>query len=462
VSLEIAKKRLLYFPEGERYLYEALPLINKLAQSPDFEVSILIGNEQIVSSQNNRDVMRTLVPSAKLIVVAGWFKFLSAKVEHFNKTTNAQHEYITVLCFPLNLALLFFFYIACHLYSLYLLSQERIDVFAVARDRNMGLSTALLAHSKRLKIRRIVIPWGFFNTNFLLATRRRDSQNSGRSVLGAIARRVMKIIAPKHLLTYEGLSYQYYKLDKFIVGLILGILPKNPFAFGDNADLVCVYGTTTKEILQRFGVSSVIEVTGNQCIDGLALSASQKHARAVEVAAHYGFPGGSKIIAVAVPHMPEHGLISMDLHLKELQSFLSAISELSNVAILLSCHPRSNRNDYSKLASRQNLIIIEHSLHYVLPISSLLVSNYSGVGLWAKTLRIPNLILDWYGLPKIFINEFKSEITYLLSRDHQESTKIIGNLLDNIEPNGREYQPDNSAITNIERAILNDLQCSNN
>jgi len=148
------------------------------------------------------------------------------------------------------------------------------------------------------------------------------------------------------------------------------------------------------------------------------------------------------IILLAVPQYYEHGLCEKDIHFDLIGDMLSRLSELK-VNIILSLHPKMNREDYEMFTLvSENVIIIDESLSSILPICDLFISTYSSTVSWALLCNKRVVIVDHVGLG---YDNFFSEFNMPIVSTNQALIREIINILSN----GRDIVHDSILLSEL-------------
>ncbi len=180
----------------------------------------------------------------------------------------------------------------------------------------------------------------------------------------------------------------------------LNLLPEHPFIMGaSGADIVMFSGEHEANRSYGFGLS--IEkgrLTGDSEFDDL-FGAKKDTAELKSMLHKKDFINPSKkTIVVALPQLFEHGILDWESHWKVIADICQTIDQY-NVNVLLSLHPKMQRNHYDVLEEQYDLLILDESLSKILPVADLFIASQgSSTWAWACLCGIPTILCDWYGL----------------------------------------------------------------
>ncbi len=426
--------RVLFFPEGERFLYEFAPLINRLVVNPEVRVLLLTDGEPFrLVGYPDADAADQI--SDRVAVVARpprscWGLRRIAAVEDWAKRWYGEWADRILNLLPFVLLLAAFDVvdlIADRRQAKRVLRALRPDVLVLARDRNLGLSMALLRGMQALGKAVVLAPWGFVNTAFLVANRVNSPRNIVRPPAWLVVHLAMTLLGSRYLFCHEGITYCFYKPGRYLAAAATGLCPRNPWFFGSDANACLVDGNATAGILRNGGVPAErIRVTGNQIYDSLFLSEESRSHRRVEIARKYGCC--RRVLILALPHLGEHKLLPWDRHWQEMDFLLAAFTEQAvDADVLISLHPRCERARYEDIAVRFGVRILDEPLKAVLPVADAFACQWSGTTAWGVALGCPTLVLDFYGIGSLGYEYLESGIVRVAERE--DLPQGIGRLL---------------------------------
>lgn len=292
------------------------------------------------------------------------------------------------------------------------------DVVVVPNDRSEILILLLIKKFNISNIKVVIVP-----TSFLSGPERLIKCRNNR----------IEYITNLHLYFLKKYKNLYLTIDNrkicfypFHQMIVFGsdVLSPNPWAIGSgNIDEIFVDGSHTKNTLNSLGVKSrKIIITGHHSHDRLFNNIVNKKKRHKEFIEKNRTSKNKKILVIALPHFGEHGLLSWDDHFKLIDLVCNTLSQLKDIFVLVSLHPKMNKTTYSFLNEKFNLKICDKPLVEIIHLADYFISTYSSTVYWALLCKIKcgiinfNILnysdIDWIGFLKVFNSKsnFNSEI----------------------------------------------------
>lgn len=422
------KIKILFYPEGERFLYEFAPLINYLALIPSVDVHLLHSGENFKKLKNpntlsadelTENVCVHIAPNGSKVGVR-WIKKYEAKMyELFSrKTADLILNSIPSVLVLATLDLIDL--VAAKKNANNLLKKVKPDAIIVPRDRSVGLSYALLKLAKKSDVLTCIAPWGFVNTSFIVANRANDRRNQLNGLHVSVIQLVMRLKNSKHLFCSNGITYSYFKPGRMLACILSGLCPTNPWFFGSDVDLTLVDSIHSLKALAAGGVPvEKIKVTGNQIHDALWISESDHALLLKSVSKKYNCVHNKKLI-ISLPHLAEHGLLDWGVHINEIYYILNTCISIGKFDILISLHPRCDKKKYQIALESFPVKILEEPLKSVLPIADYFACHWSSTTVWSASLGIPTLVFDWFGVSSMGFENLESKIFRVERREMLE------------------------------------------
>lgn len=177
------------------------------------------------------------------------------------------------------------------------------------------------------------------------------------------------------------------------------VLPINPWSLGGgHSDVVCVDSRHQMDRFLKNGISKdKIVLTGAVEHDDVYSSFLQRNKCRHKISKEY-FLSDSKIIIAALPQLFEHQLVSEVEHWRIQILVCEALQKLG-WNVLISLHPKMDRDIYSEKIGQYRFPILNHDLSTVLSVADMfLVGQGSSTIPWGLLCEIPMVIMDWYGL----------------------------------------------------------------
>ena len=101
----------------------------------------------------------------------------------------------------------------------------------------------------------------------------------------------------------------------------------------------------------------------------------------------YNLCPDKKIIICALPQLAEHNILDWENHWKEIEFLVSTISSRKQ-NLILSLHPKMEREKYLFLEEKYNCKIAEERLFEFLPIADLFIATFSSTIIWSVFCEI--------------------------------------------------------------------------
>jgi len=306
-----------------------------------------------------------------------------------------------------------------------LVADNKIDVLLLNGDRHLGYEPIFLKIAKVNKIPSIV-PYlvDFADKNRLLASVSMIKINKNTLFVSRY------IIKSQENLTYKIEENSYYyphpianALKKF------GVLTSNPYVMGcGKVDILCLNNNYYKNLYIKNGViNKKIRVLGDISYDRLYTRLANKKKIKEVIIKKYDLDNQKKIIVIGLPQLGEHNLLPWDQHWEEINFLVNSACNLKQ-NILISLHPKMDKNNYEFLESKFCCKILEEKLVNVLPIADLFVASYSSTVVWSILCGIKTIVVDFYGL-NLTMYDFLISIKKLHIKD--ELIPVLKSTLDN-------------------------------
>jgi hypothetical protein len=276
-----------------------------------------------------------------------------------------------------------------------LILDNKIDALLINGDRHLGYEPVFLKISKKLKIPSIII--------YLV-----DYADEERIFLNDTN---VKKIKPNFLtsryisdsqlnLNYRVARGSYYyphtianALNKF------GVITLNPYVMGSGfSNILCLNNEYYKNLYIKNGVpEEKIRVVGDASYDNLYRNYIKQDQVKIAMIEKYGLDHKKSIVIIALPQLAEHNILTWDEHWKEANFLLENCNKL-NKNILISLHPKMNRDSYLFLEGKYNCKILEERLADTLVIADVFIATFSSTVIWSVLCGITTLLVDFYGL----------------------------------------------------------------
>jgi len=113
-----------------------------------------------------------------------------------------------------------------------------------------------------------------------------------------------------------------------------------------------------------------------------------------------------KLVLVSLPNYYEHGFLSLENQLNEINFLINSLKTLDkNYYIVYSLHPTMDYNFYKK--KFKNLIIIKDNITSIVALADIFISAYSTVSHWTSVFKIKTISLNYFDMKFTYLNKKK-------------------------------------------------------
>ena len=175
-----------------------------------------------------------------------------------------------------------------------------------------------------------------------------------------------------------------------------GMLSQNPWVQGGgNADFVFHHNKSRLEQAIEDGLEEDKAVfVGDHTLDPLHNAWLCRDSVRNNLMAEHGISKKQKLAIVSVPNDAEHGLCDMETHLSRLSTWFQKLSA-TNLATILSFHPKSDICDYRSIVSQNRFHTTQRKLSQILPAADVYICSCSSTIHWAQLCGIPTINMDY-------------------------------------------------------------------
>ncbi len=274
-------------------------------------------------------------------------------------------------------------------------------------DRDIRSDQGVIIAARRSGIFTLAVSFGKSDPT-TDAFRRASSEysvNSGpwRCIKAKIAREYPQGV---RINTY-GIEQLFFRPGEYLALRTHGSLFAVPWSYGGGtADRVSVIDREAALKLRKLGVSAKKVLIAGQCShDVLWRLSTQRYKIRARLDLEFGFDSTKPLVILALPVIGEHGMSSMQAQHDEASWLFQTMKEVAGPNVLISLHPRQNRDHYEKLAFAHGVKIAPRPLRDVLTAADLFVA-YSSTINWAQMLGIPCVAIEYYELGyELFANQ---------------------------------------------------------
>lgn len=180
-------------------------------------------------------------------------------------------------------------------------------------------------------------------------------------------------------------------LDKF------GTLSKYPWYMGfGKSTILCLPNQAMVDKYISKGIpENKIKLLGDISYDTLYNQYAEREKLKAKIKVNYNLDFSKQCVLVALPQLAEHNILSWDEHWIEIDFLLKTLKGL-NLNILVSLHPKMDRNKYIFIEDEYNCNILNERLVEVLPVADLFLATFSSTVLWSVLCGIKTIVVDFY------------------------------------------------------------------
>lgn len=249
------------------------------------------------------------------------------------------------------------------------------------RINRYNLPLILMARGCRLPV--IVVPWALSDP---------DMESDSRVRRGVVAAGEGDAGLPNNVrqAPSTGHAALFYPVDQARALAAAGLRYVDPWLVGGgDVDLLCAPSTADRDRLLREGLpADRLAVTGRPSSDAFHARRQQAPEVRRKLDAEHGFDPARRVVLALLPPYWEVGLLPREAHMAHIERLLDAL-QASGEQVVLSLHPRMDRDAYRWVEARSGLSVTARDTPDVLPAFDLLVSYESSVNHWAGILGIP-------------------------------------------------------------------------
>jgi hypothetical protein len=403
-----------------------LEFFKNIRQSPTTRI-VSLGEAEfsgdVIDEDNQRDFVRKSSYANGLYKM---IKFIYSKSIFFQYILNSA-KHTTIGCLILqekNIS----YYRNRKLNAVTLIEKLNPTVVFSFGDRHIDIEAPMLSAAKKMKIP-VVLPYvSYSDKSALIAIRKIQKEFSIFSFPS-----IYKFIISLKFKSQISENYFYQSPSVLIALNRINALSKNPWAIGNgNSDIVCVDNLYTAIRYRNCGVDEhKIRVIGDVAYDNLFKQYYNRRSKRFELCEKYSIDENCKIIVLAMPQFAEQGLMSWEEHWREISHIVNVLSKIE-AHVLISLHPRMELSQYQECEKYSNIVILEESLNYILPLADLFIAINSTTVIWSILSGVPVCVLNYFGLDMSMFNHLKS-IKYLnakltLQRDVTEILDFSGSV----------------------------------
>lgn len=283
--------------------------------------------------------------------------------------------------------------------------RESIRALIACGDRHLGVEPSALKAASRCGIPVLIPHMSYSDPAGAIHLRALQGERykPGPRMQAALRRRIP--VWP----TQAKAGYLFYEACILLALNRFGALSRDPWHLGCGLSTVlCVDNERT---LRRYIDSGVnerkLELTGDTAYDTIHNSFKRKSEILRGIQQAHDLQAGQPIVIIALPQLAEHGLLDWSSHHVEIEYLLGSL-DLLPAEILVSLHPKMEREHYVPYERNHRCRILKERLSVVLPIADLFCATYSSTVIWSVFCGISTLVFDFYGFNYTAFDDLQS------------------------------------------------------
>jgi len=319
-----------------------------------------------------------------------------------------------------------------------LVRKNKIEVILINGDRHLGYEPIFLKISKKFNIPTIIPYLVYFAEEETLFKSRNTKFRKSMMTSSYIKQSEKKFILHKREEVFYYSHTIANALEKF------GIITKNPWFMGSGlSDIICLANENMKKYYVKNGVEKEkIRITGDVSYDKLYYKYMEKEDLKENIINKYKLCKDKQNIIISLPQLGEHNILPWKEHWKEINFLMDNIDSLKQ-NILVSLHPKMDKNKYLFLEDRYNCKILEERLVDILVVADIFVATFSSTVIWSVLCGIKTLVIDFYGLNYTIFD-------FLTSIIKVDNKKLLKHNLNNILASNIDFTQDWQSLSKNE------------
>ena len=278
-----------------------------------------------------------------------------------------------------------------------LVISENVAAVLIVGDRHLGWETALIKVANERDLPTLIVPFAVSDPNSDVEGRLRKS-DADRYRVKTLLGRIVRRFYPNWVRDSDDGELFFIPPGEALAGEVLGIMPQHPWTIGGGA--ARRMAVESHHALQNYlkeGIPKAkMVVTGKPSVD--QVFTRMQALNEMNLREELGLKKNHRIILCSVPQLAEHQLMSWQDHWQEMEFLFESLSKEPGADLVLSLHPQSEPDAYSKLADHFGAVIAKRRIYDLIPLCDILVATYSSVVVQAIGCRKPAIIVDFYGL----------------------------------------------------------------
>lgn len=279
------------------------------------------------------------------------------------------------------------------------IAEERPDIVIFSEPPLLGLEVALskAAHARGIPL--LVAP--FYANSIIAAVNfaKLHPRFEELYTTKPLFNRLVALMFPRLVFSYKGCQLFPQPASQLLAARLLGVSPRDSWTQIDSKSIytIAVQGKAKyEEFLAGGAPEKQLVVTGKPLDDVLAKVAAKAVVRRAALYERLGLPDKRCLILLAVPQFAEHNILNWEEHWQAIETLMMALTTVENTNVVLSLHPRMQRDKYVYLEDKFGVHIGDESSSHLIPLCDLFVAAGSSTIDMAICSQKPVVNLQYY------------------------------------------------------------------
>jgi len=161
------------------------------------------------------------------------------------------------------------------------------------------------------------------------------------------------------------------------------------------SDLVCVNSSYAKKTyLENKVPREKIQIVGDAAISEIYKSYTNSKVLKDNLCEKYNLDPNLKFVILTMPQQAEQGYLNWEKHWQDVNFLVKTLSSI-DINLLISLHPRQNKNEYLFLKERFKAVIVDEPLSTTIGVADLFLASNSGTMIWSILCGVPTINFDF-------------------------------------------------------------------
>jgi len=276
---------------------------------------------------------------------------------------------------------------------------------------------------KNLNIKTVCFPFAFGDKDALIKSLVFSNKSNAKYLLNSVFIPFFK----KWTLNLNNEKYLILPAEQLVTYFFKNINVKYPFSFyGVYIDYIFLENEyMLRHATEQKLASNCVKLTGSIFDDSIFNIQFNKNKNYNDICLKYGWDSNLKLLVIGLPPFVKSG--ELDLRFLSVDELLLKFIpfEIKNWNVIISPHPRINKNELSALVLKDNMRLIDESVENFLPLANLFISTFSSTIRTAIGLGKAVINYDLLNFNYLIFNEIKGVVKVNNSREYEFLLKKI-------------------------------------